>query len=148
MNKGKIKILAMITLILQAIAVAAGVGIVVMQKTLVSALMTQMSDSMKPVIPVTLFFMALHLIVYVVFFSISQNEGNNTLVIVLIVVSVMLSVLSVFGNMAGSFYYSRVGVEAVAIYSSVTTLVSYANSLFGIPAAPLFYIACGQYTVR
>ena len=56
MNKGKIKILAMIALILQATAVAAGLGIVVMQKTLVTALMTQMSDSVKPVIPVTLFF--------------------------------------------------------------------------------------------
>ena len=148
MNKGKIRILAMIAMILQALAVATGFAIVVMQKPLVSALMVQVSDSMRPVIPVTLFFMALHLIVYIVFYCISQNEGNRIQVIVLIVVSVILSVLSVLGNMAGSFYYSRVGAETVAVYSSVTTLVSYANLLFGIPAAPLFYIACGQYTCR
>ena len=148
MKKGKIKILAMIAMILQAIAVAAGIGIVVMQKSLVSVLMVRVSDSVKPVIPVTLIFMVLHLIIYIVFYSISQKEGNSIPVIVLIVISVILSILSVLGNMAGSFFYSRMGAEEIAAYSSVTTLVSYANSLFGIPAAPLFYIACGQYTGR
>jgi hypothetical protein len=148
MNKGKIKTLAMIAMILQAIAVVLGLGIVVLQKTLVSALMVKISDSMSPVIPVTLFFMALQLIIYIVFYCISQNEENGSRVIVLIIVSIILSVLSVFGSAIGSFYYSRVGLEIVAIYSSVTTLVSYANTLFGIPAAPLFYIACGQYIGR
>ncbi|MCR5355990.1 MAG: hypothetical protein K6E63_01160 [Lachnospiraceae bacterium] len=146
MNKGITKILALIALILQAIAVTAGIGIVIMQKTLVSSLMVRTSDTVRPVIPVTLLFMALQLVIYVAFFNISKNEGNKPLVVVLVVVSVVLSVLSVVGNAAGSFYYSRVGVEAVAVYSSVTTLVSYANTLFGIPAAPLFYLSCGRYT--
>ena len=148
MNNGNIKTLAMIAMILQVIAVAGGFVIVVMQKLLVSAFMVRMSDAMKPVVPVTLFFMILQLIIYIIFYRISQNEGNKPQVIMLIVVSVFFSILSVVGNMAGSYFYSRMGAEAIATYSSVTTLVSYANLLFGIPAAPLFYIACGQYTGR
>ena len=149
MNNGNIKTLATIAMILQGLNVALGLGIVVLQRTLVSALMIKSLDSAGTVFPITLVFMILQLILYIAFYRISQKEGNSILVIVLIILSVVFSIISVVGNTIGSIYYSKiVGVEAVAMYSSVTTLVSYSNVIFGIPAAPLFYIACGQYTAR
>ena len=147
MNNKNIKILATIAMILQTLNVVVGLGIVVLQKTLVSALMVRTSDPVRMVFPVTLVFIILQLIIYIAFYSISQKEGNYTLVIVLIILSIVLSIISVVGNAVFQIFYTRmVGVEAVAIYSSVTTLVSYSNVIFGIPAAPLFYIACGRYT--
>ena len=70
--------------------------------------------------------MILQLILYIAFYRISQKEGNSILVIVLIILSIVFSIISVVGNTIGSIYYSKIaGAEAVAMYSSVTTLVSY-----------------------
>lgn len=147
MNNGNIKTLATIAMILQGLNVALGIGIVVLQRTLVSALMVKTLDSARTVFPITLVFMILQFLIYYAFYSISQKEGKDILVIVLIILSIVFSIISVVGDAIGSIFYSRVvGLEAVAMYSSVTTLVSYSNVIFGIPAAPLFYIACGQYT--
>ena len=149
MNNKNIKILIRIALILQALNVVVGLGIVVLQKTLVSKFMIRTLDSAGMVFPVTLVFMVFQLIIYIAFYRISQKEGNSISVIVLIIISIVLSIISVVGNSVVTILYSRlVGVEAVAVYSSVTTLVSYSNVIFGIPAAPLFYIACGQYTAK
>ena len=78
----------------------------------------------------------------------SQKEGNSIAGIVLIVLSVMLAVTSVFGNAVGSVIYARMGVEAVAVYSSITSITSYINALLVIPAEAVFYIACGRYTAK
>ena len=146
MNKGSIKVLATIAVILQALTAAAGVVIVVLQKTVLRAFMNMPSDSMVTVFPLTLVFVFVQLIIYIAFFSISQKEGSRVMAFILIIFSVILAVVSVFGNMLASIFYSRQGVAAVGGYSGITTLISYVNTLFGVPANALFYIACGRYT--
>lgn len=148
MDKGNIKVMAIIALILQALATVAGFAIVVLQKSLLRAFMGIPNDSNIMVFPVTLFFVVLQLIIYIAFFSISRKEGNRIMGIILIIVSIILAIVSVFGNVFGNIFYSRQGVEAVAGYSGVTTLISYVNTLFAIPAEALFYIACGRYTSK
>ena len=145
MNRRSIKVMAIISVILQTVAAVAGFGIVVFQKTLVQAFMRIPTDSKIMVFPVTLLFVVVQLIIYIAFYSISQKEGDRVTVIILIVLSIILAVMSVFGNVLGSFIYSRKGAEAVAVYSSVTSIMSYINTLFVIPAEALFYIACGRY---
>ena len=148
MNKRSIKVMALIAMILQALAAVIGIGMVAMQKTLLKGFMGRSMDMKTTVFPVTLIFVIFQLIIYIVFFSISQREENRFVGIVLIVLSVILSVVSVFGNVLGSLFYSRQQVEALAGYSGITTLMSYANTLFVIPAEALFYIACGRYTFK
>lgn len=148
MNRRSIKVMAIISVILQTVAAVAGFGIVVFQKTLVRAFMRIPTDSKIMVFPVTLLFVVVQLIIYIAFYSISQKEGDRVTVIILIVLSIILAVMSVFGNVLGSFIYSRKGAEAVAVYSSVTSIMSYINTLFVIPAEALFYIACGRYTSK
>ena len=148
MNKRSIKIMALIAMILQALAAVIGIGMVAMQKTLLKGFMGRSMDMKTTVFPVALIFVIFQLIIYIVFFSISQREENRFVGIVLIVLSVILAVVSVFGNVLGSLFYSRQQVEALAGYSGITTLMSYANTLFVIPAEALFYIACGRYTFK
>ena len=148
MNKRSIKIMALIAMILQALAAVIGIGMVAMQKTLLKGFMGRSMDMKTTVFPVALIFVIFQLIIYIVFFSISQREENRFVGIVLIVLSVILAVVSVFGNVLGSLFYSRQQVEALAGYSGITTLMSYANTLFVIPAEALFYIACGRYTSK
>lgn len=139
-----IKIMAMIAVILQALATVLGFAVVVLQKTLLKAFMSMPRDSDSIVFPIALIFVVLQLIIYIAFFSISRKEGSRVACIILIILSVIFSIISVFGNVLGSFLYSRNGVEAIAGYSGVTTLISYVNTLFAIPAEALFYIACGR----
>lgn len=148
MNKRSIKIMALVAMILQALAAVIGIGMVAMQKTLLKGFMGRSMDMKTTVFPVALIFVIFQLIIYIVFFSISQREENRFVGIVLIVLSVILAVVSVFGNVLGSLFYSRQQVEALAGYSGITTLMSYANTLFVIPAEALFYIACGRYTSK
>ena len=148
MKNGSIKIMSIIALILQTLAVVAGLGTVVWQKILVRAFVNMPTDSKIMVFPASLLFVILQLFIYIAFFSISQKEGNSIAGIVLIVLSVMLAVTSVFGNAVGSVIYARMGVEAVAVYSSITSITSYINALLVIPAEAVFYIACGRYTVK
>ena len=77
MNNGNIKTLATIAMILQGLNVALGIGIVVLQRTLVSALMVKTLDSARTVFPITLVFMILQLLIYYAFYSISQIEGKS-----------------------------------------------------------------------
>lgn len=146
MNKGSIKMMTMIAVILQALATVLGFAIVVLQKTLLKAFMNMHSEIDTIVFPLTLIFVVLQLIIYIAFFGISRKEGSRVTCIILIILSVILAIVSVFGNMLGSLFYSRQGVEAVAGYSGLTTLISFVNTLFAIPAEALFYIACGRYT--
>ncbi|MCR5232725.1 MAG: hypothetical protein K6E53_02305 [Lachnospiraceae bacterium] len=148
MKNGSIKIMSIIALILQTLAVVAGLGTVVWQKILVRAFVNMPTDSKIMVFPASLLFVILQLFIYIAFFSISQKEGNSIAGIVLIVLSVMLAVTSVFGNAVGSVIYARMGVEAVAVYSSITSITSYINALLVIPAEAVFYIACGRYTAK
>ncbi|MCR5000194.1 MAG: hypothetical protein K6A71_00200 [Lachnospiraceae bacterium] len=148
MNKRSIKIMALIAMILQALAAVIGIGMVAMQKTLLKGFMGGSMDMKTTVFPVALIFVIFQLIIYIVFFSISQREDNRFVGIVLIVLSVILAIVSVFGNVLGTFFYSRQQIEALAGYSGITTLMSYANTLFVIPAEALFYIACGRYTSK
>ncbi len=148
MKNGSIKIMSIIALILQTLAVVAGLGTVVWQKILVRAFVNMPTDSKIMVFPASLLFVILQLFIYIAFFSISQKEGNSIAGIVLIVLSVMLAVMSVFGNAVGSVIYARMGVEAVAVYSSITSITSYINALLVIPAEAVFYIACGRYTAK
>ena len=120
----------------------------VWQKILVRAFVNMPTDSKIMVFPASLLFVILQLFIYIAFFSISQKEGNSIAGIVLIVLSVMLAVTSVFGNAVGSVIYARMGVEAVAVYSSITSITSYINALLVIPAEAVFYIACGRYTAK
>ena len=148
MNNGRIKVMSTIALILQTLAVVAGLGIVVLQKTLTRTFMSTPTDSKIMVFPISLFFVIVQLIIYIAFFSISQKEGNRVIGIVLIILSIILAVMSVFGNVLGNIIYSRKGAEALALYSSVTSIMSYVNTLLAIPAEALFYIACGRYTSK
>lgn len=144
MNNGSTKMMAIIAVSLQALATVLGLAIVVLQKTLLKAFTHILTDSNTIVFPLTLIFVALQLIIYIAFFSISQKEGNRVTCIILVILSVILAIVSVAGNMLGSLFYSRQGVEAVAGYSGLTTLISYVNTLFAVPAQALFYIACGR----
>lgn len=148
MNSGSVKVMSTIALILQMLAVVAGLVIVVLQKPLSWAFMSMPTDSKTMVFPISLFFVILHLIIYIAFFSISQKEGNRVIGIVLIILSIILAIMSVFGNVLGNIIYSRKGAEALALYSSVTSIMSYVNTLLAIPAEALFYIACGRYTAK
>ena len=148
MNSGSVKVMSTIALILQVLAVVAGLVIVVLQKPLSRAFMSMPTDSKTMVFPISLFFVILHLIIYIAFFSISQKEGNRVIGIVLIILSIILAIMSVFGNVLGNIIYSRKGTEALALYSSVTSIMSYVNTLLAIPAEALFYIACGRYTAK
>ncbi|MCR5108695.1 MAG: hypothetical protein K6B28_11095 [Lachnospiraceae bacterium] len=148
MNKGSTKMMAMIAVGLQALATVLGLVIVVLQKTVLKAFMNVPSGSDTIVFPLALIFVALQLIIYIAFFSISRKEGNRVTCIILIIISIILAVVSVLGNVVGNIYYARQGVEAIAGYSGLTTLISYVNTLFAIPAEALFYIACGRYTYK
>ena len=148
MNSGSVKVMSTIALILQMLAVVAGLVIVVLQQLLSRAFMSMPTDSKTMVFPISLFFVILHLIIYIAFFSISQKEGNRVIGIVLIILSIILAIMSVFGNVLGNIIYSRKGAEALALYSSVTSIMSYVNTLLAIPAEALFYIACGRYTSK
>ena len=68
--------------------------------------------------------------------------------IILIILSIVLSVVSVFGSVLVNIFYSRQGAAALGAYSSITTLINYVNTLLVIPAEALFYIACGRYTAK
>ena len=144
MNKKYVNVLALVAMILQTIAVVAGFGMVFMQKTFIPIFVGRAFELDSPVLPTALIFMVLQLIIYIVFYCISAKDGYNIAVIVLIFISILLAFVSVVGNNIGNIYYSRMGVEKLAAYSSINTLLSYVNTVFGIPAAPLFYIACGR----
>ncbi|HAF26931.1 MAG TPA: hypothetical protein DCG85_06410 [Lachnospiraceae bacterium] len=144
MNKKYVNVLALAAMILQTIAVVTGFGMVFMQKTLMPIFIGRAFEPDSPVIPPVLIFMALQLIIYIVFYCISAKDGYNFTVIVLIFLSILLAFVSVVGNVIGNIYFARMGAEKLAAYSSVSTLLSYVNTVFGAPAAPLFYIACGR----
>ena len=148
MNKGRIKTMAIIALILQTLATVLGFVIVASQKTLLRSFMSMPDDSNTTVFPATLIFVVLQLMIYIVFFCISQKEGNMTTCLILIISSIILAIVSVFGNVLVNIFYSRRTVAALGAYSGITTLISYVNTLFAIPAEALFYIACGRYTAE
>ena len=63
-------------------------------------------------------------------------------------VSVLFSLASTWIETFGIVLYSRKGADALAKYSGVSQLVSYVRQGCGVPAAALFYLACGRYTVK
>ena len=71
MKNGSIKIMSIIALILQTLAVVAGLGTVVWQKILVRAFVNMPTDSKIMVFPASLLFVILQLFIYIAFFSIS-----------------------------------------------------------------------------
>ena len=148
MNNGSIKIMTIIAVILQALATVLGFGIVALQKTLLHTFMRMPNDSSVTVFPIIMIFVVLQLIIYIVFLSISKKEGNRVVGIILIILSIVLSVVSVFGSVLVNIFYSRQGAAALGAYSSITTLINYVNTLLVIPAEALFYIACGRYTAK
>ena len=149
--KSNIKTLTMVSLILQILAVLVSFIVIIMQERFIPLFSMQMIDIKIKVYPIAFFFMVSQLIIYIVFFNIShkdENEANRILGIVLIVISVALAIVSVFANVAGTIIYSRMGADTLVVYSSISTLVSYINTLLAIPATALFYIACGRYTAK
>ncbi len=146
MNKRNVKIMATIAMVLQVLAAVLGFGVVAAQKTLVPVFIGAPGESKIMAFPLLLLFIVLQLIIYIVFFNISREENNKIACIVLIILSVLLAIMTVFGNVWGNYIYSRMGARALAEYSMVTTIVSYVNTLLGMPAQVLFYIACGRYT--
>ena len=149
--KSNIKTLTMVSLILQILAVLVSFIVIIMQERFIPLFTMQMIDIKIKVYPIAFFFMVSQLIIYIVFFNIShkdENEANRILGIVLIVISVALAIVSVFANVAGTIIYSRMGADTLVVYSSISTLVSYINTLLAIPATALFYIACGRFTAK
>ena len=142
--------IALITMILQGIAVFTAMIAVMFQKPLSSAIgYHAISDIM--VIPSSVIFIAIRLALYVTLFWITQNSdsGNKTvLTIILIIISVGLAYVNMVSGSIESIYYGRRSTDHVIRLSAVNVLVTYATFLFTSASGPLFYIACGRYMVN
>ena len=149
--KRNIETVTIAALILQLLTVLASLVVIIMQKRLLPLVSSPVVDVKTMVYPMQFFFMISQLIICMIFWSISnkeEDESNRTLGIVLIVISVALAIVAVVANMVATLIYARMGVEILSVYASVSTLISYINTVFGIPAAALFYIALGRYTIK
>ena len=149
--KSNVKTLTIIALILQILAVLVSFIVIIMQERFIPLFTMADIDEKTKVYPILFFFMVSQLIIYIIFFNISnkeENEANRILGIALIVICVALAIVSVFANVAGTIIYSRMGADTLVAYSSISTLVSYVNTLLSIPATAMFYIACGRYTIK
>ena len=149
--KNNTRMLTTIALVLQILTVLVSFIVIIMQKKLMPIFVMASLDEAIKVYPVQFFFMITQLIIYMIFFGMSQNEkneSNRTGAIILIVISVALAIVSVFANLAGTVIYSRMGQETLVTYSSISTLISYVNTFLGLPATALFYMACGRFTIK
>ena len=100
------------------------------------------------VYPASVIFKMLVFVILFLFFRIALNaekKSDGTLALLLVIFYFLIDVAIIIANIVSSFYYARQGVEILALYSSVNTLISYGTILFEIPAVPLFFIAYGRY---
>ncbi len=129
----------------------AAVVVIFMQDRLIPMFMGWTPEKKGIVFPIGVLAMVVKLVKYLIFVSALQtkaNESNITLCVILVVVSVLFSIASAWIDTRGTIFYAHMGVETLAKYSGVSTLVSYARLAFGVPATALFFLACGRYTVK
>ena len=148
MNNKTTNILALIALILQAVYVFGGFIIVAIQKKLFFLFMDDVLSDVQLVIPFEMIVAIIHLLIFIIFLSLSQKEGKKVEVIILVILAALISLLSIFGNMAFNYFYALMGAKTVTAHTIVIRCFSYISSPIGIPAATLFYVACGRYTVE
>lgn len=142
--------IALIAMILQGLAVFAAIIVVMFQKPL-SALVSYHATSDIMVIPSTVIFLAVHLAIYVLMFWITQSEDSENkriLTIILVIISAVLGIVSLVGNVFESILLGRRGEDYLVRLTAVNSLVAYSTMLFTTAAAPLYYIACGRYLVN
>ena len=148
MNNQTIRTLSIIVIALQSLAVLTAFGIISMQDRLISVFY-HFIDVDRKIWPASFAFMVISLIIYVIFFSMSQSKvtsDKKTLAIIFIILSIILGITSVGAQFFMNIYYSRLGAELVAKHSVVNSLITVPLTLFAGPAAPLFYFTCGKYS--
>ncbi len=141
------KILSTITLMLQVLAVLISFGIIAMQKTITDNFFSTVKYD-KMIYPSSFAFMIISLVMYIVFFNISHNgisPNKKTIAVILVILSVILNLLSMPANSISNIYYSRLGVDALAMHSFVSSYLNFPAGLFAGPATAIFYFACGRY---
>ena len=151
MNSRTTRILSAISIILQSLVIVLAVMIIKFQKSLVPVFMGYHTETSRLVVPASLYIFIASLLIYIAFFYICnniENDNGKTLAIILIALNILSSIVSVVIGFFHTYYYSKMGVEYVAMYSAVSTLISYAYTVFGVPAAPIFYFAAGRYTIE
>ena len=150
-NISYIKVLATIAMILQGTAVLMSVGVVMAQHALAELMRTPGSVNDVTVYPPSVVFKILIFILFFLFFRfalIAEKEIHRTGALLLIIFFFLFDISAVIASMVSNYYYSIHGEAALAMYSTVSALISYATIIFEIPAAPLFFIAYGRYAAQ
>ena len=143
------KTISTIVLVLQFLAVLLAFGIVAMQKSIVPVFFSRMEyDGM--VYPTALFTMTISLVFYAVFFIMINNEASDNkknLAMIFLILYIIMSLLEFVASYFSSFFYSRISADALAMHSVVNSLLIL-PAFIATPTAPLFFFACGRYSVE
>ena len=143
-------ILAGLALGFEALGVFATVVILIMQNTLMEKInFRTFTDEM--IIPFGIVTSVLALIIYILFFMLTlkgQNENGKVFAILFVVAFVFLGVISVVLSYFSSYYFAHRGETYVAKASILNSYITTVSRLLSLPAAPLFYIALGRYTLN
>ena len=147
-NITHIKALATISMVLEGISVLISMVVLKFQHSLTPIFMNTEIDPDISVYPATVFLKMLVFVILFLFFRIALNaekKTDGTIALLLVIFYFLIDVAIIIANIACSFYYARQGSYVLAMYSSVSSLISYGTILFEIPAVPLFFIAYGRY---
>ena len=134
----------------EALGFLATVIMLIMQNSLMERTYHQaFTDEM--IIPFGIVTSVLALIIYILFFMLTlkgQSENGKVVAILFVVAFVFLSVISVVLSYFSSYYFAHRGETYVAKASILNSYITTVSRLLSLPAAPLFYIALGRYTLN
>lgn len=152
--ENRIRIPAIVALGMQGALTFISIILLIFQEPLVKAMyMRNFYDDAKVhfMIPSSVIFMIAYLVLYSIYVGILYKytgTGRRTIGIVFLVIYLVVTVISgIIGYVSSMIVGRFMGTMELAIYSSVTGLVSIPAMCLGFAPAPLFFFSLGRYSI-